>query len=323
MRKSLRIPTVIVLAAVFVLALAAAFDSSREEEPAPTPAPTPTPTLAPTPTPTHTPTPEPTATPTPTATATPTPTATATPTPTPTSTPTPTITPTPAPTPVPTFTLEEAAAMARNAVVKLSLGEDTWTGAVISESGEIITAAAPLGNAPQVTFTLADGTEGDAWVTGRSDEQGLALLTPLGEPRTYEFLPLSADIPGIGDRMVLMQFDPFNGLLDPRPVTARGFIYSLLGYGFIQLHIGEASAFDAGVLINDRAKLQGIRMPAAWLTDQGVGEARQVYAASAADLGASVIPSLRTGYTQISRRRRASSVRWAHRLTYRSSSTAT
>ena len=100
--------------------------------------------------------------------------------------------------------------------------------------------------------------------------------------------------------MVLIQFDPFNGSLDPRPVTARGFIYSLLGYGFIQLHIGEASAFDGGVLINDQAKLQGIRMPASWLDDRGVGEPKQVYAATAADLGASVIPSLRTGYTQIS-----------------------
>lgn len=299
MRKSLRIPTLIVLAAVFALAVAVAFDRSREEEPAPAPTPMPTPTLAPTPTPTHTPTPEPTATPTPTATATPTPTATATPTATPTSTPTPTITPTPAPTPIPTYTLEEAAALTRDAVVKLSLGENTWTGAVISESGEIITASAPLGNAPEVTFTLADGTEGAAWVTGRSDERGLALLTPIGEPRAYHSIPLSADVPSIGDRLVLMQYDPFNGLLDPRPVTARGFIFSLLGYGFIQLQIGETSAFDGGALVNDQAKLQGIRMPALWLTERGVGEPRQVYAATAADLGASVIPQLRTGYTQI------------------------
>ena len=198
------------------------------------------------------------------------------------------------------LTLEEAAAQAASSVVKLTLGETIWTGTVISESGEILTVSGPLGNAPQVTFTLADGTEGDAWVTGRNDQQGLALLTPLGEPRAYDFVSLSADIPDIGDRMVLVQYDPFNGSLDPRPVTARGFIFSLLGYGLIQVHIGESSAFDGAALINDQAKLQGIRMPASLLTQRGIGEPREVYAASGVDLGASIIPTLREGYTQIS-----------------------
>ena len=198
------------------------------------------------------------------------------------------------------LTLEEAAARSRNAIVQLSLNETTWTGAIISESGEIITASTPLGNAPEVTFTLADGTEGQAWVTGRSDEQGLALLTPLGEPRTYEFLPLSADVPTIGERMVLMQYDPFNGALDPRPATARGFLFSFLGYGFIQLHIGESSAFDGAALINDRAELQGVRMPASWLIARGVGEPREVYASASADIESRLVPQLQTGYTQIS-----------------------
>ena len=215
MRRSLRIPTLIVLAGVFALALALTFDASRDEEPAPTPTPTPAPTATPTPTPepTPTPTPTPTHTPTPTPTHTPTPTPTHTPTPEPTATPTPE--PTATPTPEPALTIEEAAAQAASAVVKLTLGETVWTGAVISAKGEILTVSAPLGNAPQVTFTLAGGTEGTAWVTGRHDEQGLALLTPLGEPATYDFLTLSADIPQIGERMALVQYDPFNGSLDP------------------------------------------------------------------------------------------------------------
>ena len=198
------------------------------------------------------------------------------------------------------LTLEEAAERSRNAIVELSVGDTIWTGAIVSESGEIITAASPLGNSPQVSFTLADGTEGVAWVTGRSDEQGLALLSPLGEPRTYDFLELSSDIPTIGERMVLMQYDPFDGMLDPRPVTARGFIFSFLGYGFIQLHIGETSAFDGAAVVNDKAELQGVRMPAPWLTARGIGEPREVYAAAASDIASRLIPQLRTGYTQIS-----------------------
>lgn len=301
MRKSLRIPTLIILAAIFALALVVAYDASREAEPAPTP--TPTPTRTP-PTPTPTPTPMPTATPTPTATATPTPTATHTPTPTPTATATPAPTATPTPmataTPVPMLTLEEAAAQAAGGVVKLTLGETIWTGTVISESGEILTVSGPLGNAPQVTFTLADGTEGTAWVTGRNDEQGLALLTPLGEPRTYDFLPLSSRIPTIGERMVLVQYDPFNGSLDPRPVNVRGYTTTFIGYGYVHLHIGESSAFDGAALINDEAKLQGMRMPASWLLEKNIGEPREVYAGSAADIGGVLIPQLRNGYTQIS-----------------------
>ncbi len=198
------------------------------------------------------------------------------------------------------LTLEEAAAQASSGVVKLTLGETIWTGTVISESGEILTVSGPLGNAPQVTFTLADGTEGVAWVTGRNDEQGLALLTPLGEPRTYDFLGLSSRIPTIGERMVLVQYDPFNGSLDPRPVNVRGYTTTFIGYGYVHLHIGESSAFDGAALINDEAKLQGIRMPASWLLDKNIGEPREVYAGSAADIGGVIIPQLRNGYTQIS-----------------------
>lgn len=198
------------------------------------------------------------------------------------------------------LTLEEAAAQASSGVVKLTLGETIWTGTVISESGEILTVSGPLGNAPQVTFTLADGTEGVAWVTGRNDEQGLALLTPLGEPRTYDFLPLSSRIPTIGERMVLVQYDPFNGSLDPRPVNVRGYKTTFIGYGYVHLHIGESSAFDGAALVNDEAKLQGIRMPASWLTEKGISEPREVYAGSAADIGGVLIPQLRSGYTQIS-----------------------
>jgi hypothetical protein len=153
-----------------------------------------------------------------------------------------------------------------------------------------------------VTFTLADGTEGLAWVTGRDDGQGLALLTPLDGQGPYDFLPLSAGVPTIGERMVLMQYDPFNGTLDPRPVNVRGYTTSFTGYGYVQLHIGEASAFDGAALVNDEAKLQGIRMPASWLLGLGRDinvKAGEVYAASSAGIGGRVVPGLRNGYVQI------------------------
>ena len=100
--------------------------------------------------------------------------------------------------------------------------------------------------------------------------------------------------------MVLVQYDPFNGSLDPRPTNVRGYTPSRIGYGYIHLHIGESSAFDGAALVNDEAKLQGIRMPASWLLEKNIGEPRQVYAASAADIGGVLIPQMRSGYTQIS-----------------------
>ena len=100
--------------------------------------------------------------------------------------------------------------------------------------------------------------------------------------------------------MVLLQYDPFNGALDPRPTNVRGYTTTFIGYGYIHIRIGESSAFDGAALVNDEAKLQGIRMPASWLTEKNIGEPREVYAASAADIGGALIPQLRTGYTQIS-----------------------
>ena len=41
-------------------------------------------------------------------------------------------------------------------------------------------------------------------------------------------------------------------------------------------------------------------MPASWLLEKDIGEPREVYAGSAADIGGVIIPQLRTGYTQIS-----------------------
>ena len=52
--------------------------------------------------------------------------------------------------------------------------------------------------------------------------------------------------------------------------------------------------------INDKAELQGVRMPAAWLSERGVGEPREVYAAAGSDIASRLLPQLRTGYTQIS-----------------------
>ena len=304
MQKTLRIPAAIALTVIFLAALVIAYGNLPDDSPLSiNPRPTPTPTAVPTPTPTPTPmpTPTPTATPTPTPTATPTPEPTATPIPTPTSAPTATPTLEPEPTPTPELTLEEAAATAAQAVVKLTVGESVWTGTIISEKGEILTTSAALGQAPQAAFTLRDGTEGIAWVTGRSDDDGLALLTPIGETRDYDFIPLAANLPTIGQPLMLLQYDPNSGRLESRPTTARGYDTRLLGYGHVQLQISDNAAFDGAALVNTQAELQGVRMPSSWLTRKDIGDPGEVHAVSAADIDSSLVPQLRDGRTEIDR----------------------
>ena len=258
---------------------------------------TPTPLPTATPTPTPTPTATPTATPTPTPTHTPTPTPTHTPTPTPTHTPTPsapTATPTPTPLPGPDEVLEIAA----RASVRLTANDEVWTGVVISENGEILTTSAALGEAPLANFVLNNGTRGEAWVTGRDDNAGLALLTPISLTPPYDFIGLSAQPPSIGSQLGLVQHSEFTQAVDKRFTRVSGY-QPLLGYSFMRLDAADNSTADGAILVNEAGRIQGIRMPSLWLLQKAVGNPGEVLAMDTAQIGSTVIPSLRTGSIHI------------------------
>ena len=260
---------------------------------------TPTPLPTATPTPTPTPTATPTATPTPTPTHTPTPTPTHTPTPTPTHTPTPsapTATPTPTPLPGP----DEVLDIATRAAVRLTGNNEVWTGVVISESGEILTTSAKLGKAPLANFVLANGTRGEAWVTGRDDSAGLALLTPINATPPYDFIGLSGQPPTIGDQMGLVQHTEFSPTVDRRITAVSGYQPSGIGYSFMRIPAADNTTADGAILVNAAGRIQGIRMPSLWLLQHQIGNPGEVYAMDTAQIGATAIPSLRTGRIHIS-----------------------
>ena len=178
--------------------------------------------------------------------------------------------------------------------------EAVWTGAIISESGEILTASMGLWDAPVVKLQLADGIQGEACVTGRDDDIGLALLRPLAEPsRTYDFLNLSSEEPTIGQRLELLHHAAASGVPQQRSTSVMARITAATGYDYIRVNAAETGASDGAVLMNRRDEIQGIVMPPPWLQRYGVGNPGEVIAIEASSAISVALPLLRTGPMRI------------------------
>ncbi len=172
-----------------------------------------------------------------------------------------------------------------------------WTGAFISESGEVLTTSLALGNAPVVDIQTSDGTQGQACVTGRDDDIGLALLKPLIKPpHTHHFLALSAESPSVGDGLLLIQHS--GHVPDTQTTHVTSYEPFDSGFNYFQVMGGESAA-DGAVLINNRGELQGMRMPQLWGERQGIGTRDGVYAVDSADIAGIALPLLRSGHIHI------------------------
>ena len=240
------------------------------------------------------PTPAATATPAP---ATPPPAPTVAPTPPPTPIPaTPTPTPTPAPTPV---NFAEALTRAKRAVVELTAGENTWTGVIFSEAGEIITTSAGLGASPIADFRVEGGPSGQAWVAGRDDNAGLALLRPIGASRSYDFIPFSADQPLLNQGVGIVQYGALSTAPETRNTIVTGYRPSFTGYNYLQIRVAEAATSDGAVVINADGKILGLRMPSSFVTANNVGRRGEVFAVASAGVGSGAVPLLRSGLSVI------------------------
>ncbi len=180
-------------------------------------------------------------------------------------------------------------------MVRLLINEQVWTGAVVSDSGEILTTSSALGRAPMVNYVLANGTQGEAWVVGRDDDAGLALLRPLVESPPYDFVQLSPDAPTIGDGLTLLQHSGFSTALDQRPTSVSGYKPGILGYNYMQINAADNATADGAMLIDSFGRIQGIRMPSVWLLQHQIANPNEVYAVDAAQVGNAAVPSLRAG----------------------------
>ncbi len=184
-------------------------------------------------------------------------------------------------------------------MVRLLANETVWTGAVIRESGEILTTSLALGNAPVADFILGNGAQGQAWVIGRDDQNsGLALLRPINPTPPYDSIQLSADPPTIGDQLGLLQHSSFSPTLDQRLTRVNGYNASPLGYSYIKFQATGSTA-DGAMLINALGKIQGIRMPELWLLQRQACNPGEVCAVDAAQVGSNAVPALQSGIIHI------------------------
>ncbi len=158
----------------------------------------------------------------------------------------------------------------------------------------MLTSSQALGDAAVVDVRLSDGTQGQACVTGRDDNIGLALLKPLLEPRTYEFAELSSEAPLLGDRLALLQHSASSPHVSKWIITVSGYREGDPGYDYFGIQAADTTS-DGAVLINERAKLQGIRMPSLWLLQHEIGNPGEVWAIDASTIVDTVLPGLRSG----------------------------
>ena len=181
--------------------------------------------------------------------------------------------------------------------MRLSGADDAvWTGVFISEMGEILTTSQTLGTAPVVDMRLWDGTEGHACVTGRDDDIGLALLTPLIEPAaTYDHLAFSSQPPSIGQELVLYQYSSFSPALDRRPTRVVENESPGNGYGYMRIQVADNSIADGAVLVNENSRMQGMRMPALWLLQNAIVRPGEVAAIDASEIPSAALSALRSG----------------------------
>lgn len=182
------------------------------------------------------------------------------------------------------------------AIVRLrsEQGRQVWTGAIVNESGEILTTSYSLGDAPVVDMELWDGTHGQACVTGRDDDIGLALLKPLLEQRSYDFLDLSGTAPTIGDQLALLQHTKSSAALDQRIRRVNGYQWGGGGYDYFQIQAADTTS-DGAVLIDHLGQIQGIRMPSLWLLQHQIGNPGEVWAIDAPKVATTALPILRSG----------------------------
>ena len=141
--------------------------------------------------------------------------------------------------------------------------------------------------------------QGDAWVIGRDDDAGLALLRPIDPTPPYDFISLSAQAPTIGDQLGLVQYSAFSPVIDQRITSVSGYQPGGIGYSYMQIRAADAQTADGALLINEGGSIQGIRMPSLWLINHQIGNPGEVYAVDAAQVGVTAIPSLRSGRIHI------------------------
>lgn len=185
-------------------------------------------------------------------------------------------------------------------MVQLSAIGTRWSGVLIGETGRILTTPANLGTAPIASFVTSTGSTGDAWVVGRNDDFGVALLEVIGSGQTYSTVLLADDPLQQNEELVLLQFSGSGTVLDLKMTRVIGSRQDLFtGTQYVQVQALTAPGAEGGALIDNTGTLRGLRMGEQQMIDLGIGRTGETWAISAGSLKNIIIPNLNSGVSVI------------------------
>lgn len=182
-------------------------------------------------------------------------------------------------------------------MVRLSSGANQWTGVMIDSTGQILTTSEDLGASPLADFSTVDGASGKAWVVGRDDEFGLALLEVISPGQQYAAIEShTGQIPTRNEEIALVHFSGNN----VEPEAASTFVVgsrqdSSTGLSYVQYQGISISGEQGGVVVDANGRLRGLRMAVDQVIRIGVGRVGEVWAMDASSLTAAMIPRLKSG----------------------------
>ena len=205
--------------------------------------------------------------------------------------------PTPAATPTgPVPTLLQGIATAEPGMVKLTAGGNQWSGVMIDSAGEIITTSSDLGQAPVADFTTQGGATGQAWVIGRDDDFGMALLKVVNASQTFDTISTAdSTVPQVGKQLASMYFG-LAGTLSKQNTSVVGSRQDLnTGIQFLQMRGLYIAGSQGGALVDEYGLLRGLRMEEQFMIDLGLGRTGEIYALTMDGLLNRVLPAAGVG----------------------------
>ena len=172
---------------------------------------------------------------------------------------------------------------------------------MVDASGLILTTSDGLGTSPLADFRTVGGASGRAWVIGRDDNFGLALLEVISPAQRYAAVAIhQGDFPARSEQIALLHFSGTR----VEPEVANSFVVGSRqdagsGLDYVQYQGISISGEQGGAVIDADGNLRGIRMSVDQMISIGVGRAGEVWALDARSLTNAMIPRLRSGVSII------------------------
>ncbi len=191
-------------------------------------------------------------------------------------------------------------------MVRMSSGENRWTGVMIDSNGLILSTSKHLGYAPLADYVTVSGRSGQAWVIGRDDGLDIALYQVIGGERNFDAIPIAeVGAPPTDSGVIVLGYPAAaNAPLDRREVRVLGMRTDLnTGARYLQIQSDVVTGTDGGGVFDNSGGLAGLRMTEEQLIEIGLGRPGEAYAVAASSLKDFIVPQLQGGAMVVTAKR--------------------